>query len=289
MPNDQLPSDFQTRHLSDNRAPYTPPRKGTGPLDFAMPWVIEMRIVGTPSVLQVQVKEQMIVGRSDQAKGTRPEIDLDPFNGYYLGVSRAHAMISALNSRVSIRDINSANGTFLNGGRLEPGHEYKLHHGDQISFGKLDVQVFFVVTPSSHEKNQTDYSEVIIPTIGAGQRLLIVEDDRQVAGALGSVMAQAGFKVITADSVSEALMRIDQQAPDLVVMELILSDGNGIEVVKYLRGKADAPNTPVIVVTGATGGYQMGQAMEAGVDVFLTKPVGIDELLTGVRKVFEQA
>lgn len=277
--------DFQTRHLNTNKAPYSPPTRGTGPLDFAMPWVIELRVVGTPSVLQVQVRESMIVGRSDQARGTRPDIDLEPFNGHYLGVSRAHSMISARNSRVSIRDMNSSNGTFLNGGRLEPGHEYRVHHGDTLTFGKLELQVFFVVTPSSHEKHQLPYTEVMIPMIGTGQRVLIVEDDSQVAGALGSVLAQAGFKVITTNSVTDGLTRIDQHMPDLIIMDILLPDRSGLDIVEYVRSSNRERYVPIIVVTGASGGYQMGQALEAGVDVFLTKPVGVDELLRGITKI----
>ncbi|MFW5709319.1 MAG: response regulator [Chloroflexota bacterium] len=280
--------DLQTRYLGDDAVPYHPPQAGTGPLDFAMPWVIELRVVGTPSVLQVQVRESMVVGRWDRERGSMPDIDLEPYRGYQFGVSRRHAVISARNSRVSIRDLNSSNGTTLNGGRLEAGKEYRLQHGDTVGFGQLEMQVFFVVTPSSHEKTQVPFAEVKIPQIGSGQRILIVEDDDKVAAALGSVLNQAGFRYQWKSTVTEAMTAIDAEIPSLVILELMLPDRSGLELVDYIRVHKHRSDLPLIVVSSASGGYQMGRAIEAGVDVFLTKPVGVDELMRSVSKVLIQ-
>jgi pSer/pThr/pTyr-binding forkhead associated (FHA) protein len=97
-----------------------------------------------------------------------------------MGVSRKHARIIARNSRVTITDLGSYNGTYLNGGKLEPDKVYRLNHGDHLRLGKLELQLSFVVMPSSHEKKQTDYTDVIIPEIGSGQRVLLVDSDEQV-------------------------------------------------------------------------------------------------------------
>jgi CheY-like chemotaxis protein len=55
--------------------------------------------------------------------------------------------------------------------------------------------------------------------------------------------------------------------------------------VNYLRNRDDGTHIPIIVVSSITGGYQKGQAMEAGVDVFLSKPVGVDELIRSFNEV----
>jgi CheY-like chemotaxis protein len=280
------PSRFYTNRLVPDDLPLAPVHRGTGPLDYAMPWVIELRVVGTASVLQVQIRETMVIGRADKESNRQPDIDLEAYRAHHLGVSRRHAVLSARNSRVAIHDEDSANGTYINGERLEPGKGYRLNHGDTVTFGKLELQVFFVVTPSSYEKHQTAFREILIPVIGHGQKILIVEDDAQIARAIGSILEQAGFQYQWYGTVGEALTYIESYHPSLVITELILPDRSGVELIEYAYSLAKP--IPVIVVSATMGGYQMGQALEAGADVFLTKPVGIDELLTGIRKIMDE-
>lgn len=282
------PRRTQTRRLEPDDLPDTPAIRGTGPLDYAMPWVIELRIVGTPSVLQVQVSQRIVVGRADRHSSQRPDIDLEPYRAYQHGVSRRHAIISARNSRVTVRDDDSSNGTYINGVRLQPQKHYRLRHSDTLTLGKMSLQVFFVVTPSSHEKHRIAYAEITIPPMSDGQRILIVEDDEHVGDALRSILEQAGFTVDCRHNVAEALTSIDDTMPALIITELILPDRNGADIVSYVRNRPGGESVPVMVVSGAMGGYQVGQAVEAGADVFLTKPVGVDELLRGVRKALDE-
>ncbi len=275
-----------TRHLSPENVPPVAPR-GTGPLDYMIPWVIELRILGTADVIQIEVAESIIVGRSDKKKDAVPAVDLEPYNAYFQGVSRQHAVISARNSRITVRDLGSSNGTYLNAGRLEPGKEYRLRHGDEISFGKLRTQVFFVVTPSSYEKNETQFDEINIPIIGSGQRVLILDEDEKTLALMGSVLEQAGFACDKATAVSQALIKAQNNMPTALVLELMLSQSNALDLVRYIRSQDGGDDVPIVVVTGVTGGFQMGQAIDAGVDVFITKPVGIDELLRSFSKIVE--
>jgi CheY-like chemotaxis protein len=278
-----------TRHLNIENDESAVPQHGTGPLDYLVPWVIELRIIGTTQVIQIQVKEQMTLGRGDGRRaGQGPDVDFDPYNGHYLGVSRVHAVLTARNSRVTIRDLGSSNGTYVNGGRLNPEQDFRLRHGDHLVLGRLEMQVSFVVMPSSHEKNETPYSDVTIPRMASGQRVLLLEDDERVAQTIAYVLEEAGFNVIVTRTVTDALTLVDGDMPDLIVMELMLPDRNGLELVHYVRECDEGHGLPVIVVSSVSGGYQMGQAIEAGVDVFLSKPVGVDELMRGLGKVLTQ-
>jgi len=277
-----------TRHLNIGQTEAATPQRGTGPLDFLVPWVIELRITGTAQVLQVQVEEQMTIGRSDKHQTNRPDVDLSDYNAHYLGVSRHHAVLTARNSRVTIRDLGSSNGTYLNGGRLEPNKDYRMRHGDFLTLGKLEMQVSFVVMPSSYEKHAHPYADVSIPMIGSGQQVLILEDDERVAQTISYVLEKAGFTVVAARTVTDALSLVDQKMPGAIVMELMLPDRSGLELVEYIRRHEQGEDVPLIVVSSVAGGYQMGQAIEAGVDVFLSKPVGIDEFIRGISKVVPQ-
>lgn len=275
-----------TRHLNMDDIPAAPPKSGTGPLEYAMPWIIEFRVIGTASMMQVLVTESMTMGRGDKDKKRTPDIDLQPYQAYEMGVSRHHAVITARNSRVTIRDLNSSNGTFLNDGRLEPEKEYRLHHGDVLRLGMLELQVLFVVMPSSYEKNATPYINVEIPKIGNGQKVMVLDNDEQVAQMIGHVLTKSGFSVITVSHITQALSMVQETMPQAIVLEWMFPDGTGLQLVNYVRSQSE--DLPLVVVSSASGGYQMGQAIDAGVDVFLTKPVGIDELLRGFGKILPQ-
>jgi FOG: FHA domain len=123
-------------HLLDesalDNAPAMPVR-ATGPLDAVLPWVIEFRVVGTASTMQMRVTEHMTIGRADPERGIVPAVDLGPHNGYALGVSRQHAAILASGNSIHVKDTGSANGTRLNGCLLEPHREYRLRHGDELA------------------------------------------------------------------------------------------------------------------------------------------------------------
>lgn len=284
---DLAQSHLTTRHLAPENVPAVAPR-GTGPLDYLLPWVIKLRVVGTASIIETEVSRSMLLGRSDDKSTTNPDVDLGPFNGYQMGVSRQHANISARNSRITIRDLNSANGTFLNGGKLEPGKEYKLQHNDTIRLGKLELQCLFVVMPSSYEKNDTPFNEVDLKVIGSGQYILVVDDDEKVANTMASIIREAGFDVGVAHRVSDAMTLIERRMPDVIIMELLLPDMSGLEIMDFVHTKEGGQDLPFVVVTSATGGYQMGQAIAAGAEVFITKPVGVDELMSTLAKLIKQ-
>lgn len=278
-----------TQLLNENLLETAPimPVRATGPLDAALPWVIEFRVVGTASTIQVRVAEHMMIGRADPERGILPEVDLGPFNGYALGVSRQHAAILAAGSNIRVKDMGSANGTQLNGYLLPPHHEYRLRHGDELSFGKLRLQVLFAVVPLVAEKPvATD--DTHIPLLGSGQRVLIVEDDADVAAVFGMILEQAGFQVLVVNNATSALGAITTSLPQAIVIDLMLPDMNGLDLVHYLRRSASGATVPLVVVSGQTGGFQMNQALKAGANVFLGKPIGVSELIGAFTTILPQ-
>lgn len=263
-------------------------RRQTTPLDYIVPWVIELRIVGTAETLQVQVTEAMVIGRMDRTPH-KLDIDLTPFNAMEQGVSRRHAMITATENRITIKDLGSANGTFLNSHILKPGEEYRLRHNDTISFGRLKVQVLFAVTPAAQKQGGRLLEQKPIPSVGQGQRILVVEDDTDVANVFGMILEHAGFAVTVANSVTAAMNSVTEMMPDAIILDLMLSDMSGLELARYVRERSGTKHIPVVVVSGATGGFQKNQAMQAGVDLFLGKPIGVDELLQAVESIMQKA
>jgi pSer/pThr/pTyr-binding forkhead associated (FHA) protein len=85
----------------------------------------------------------LIIGRVDPRSAIFPDIDLTSYDAFSNGVSRVHAQFQVKENRVYLEDLNSANGTFVNGTKLEAQTPYRLRDGDVLRFGTLTAQIFF--------------------------------------------------------------------------------------------------------------------------------------------------
>lgn len=282
----------QTRYLNEPVPEAKPmPDRVTGPLDDIIPWVIEFRVVGTHHIIKVPVKEVMMVGRADPKNNIQPDIDLTPYAAQALGVSRQHAIITVKNNRINIADHQSPNGTYINDNILAPNQEYRLRDGDKLRFGRLHLQVHFVVKPTASDATQEfgQLSDLDIPRLVDGQLALIVDDDQEVAHLIQLILQRSGYTVIHTTSVTDAIMAIDERRPHIIISELLLPDRNGLELVHYARSNDAKSRIAIMIVSSATAGYQMGQALEEGVDIFLGKPFAVDEFVRGIKKLVEIA
>ena len=111
-------------------------------------------------------------------------------------------------------------------------------------------------------------------------RVLVVEDEPQMRRFLRTTLGGNGYSVLEAASGEEGLNAASSWNPDLVLLDLVLPDLDGLEVTRRLRGWS---TTPVIVVSarGDEGGKV--RALDAGADDYLTKPFGTGELLARIR------
>ena len=275
----------QTNYLGEKKfeVPAMPPRM-TGPLDTMIPWVIEFRVVGTPNIIKIRVTDAMLMGRPDPTSNIAPEIDLVSYGGRNLGVSRRHALIRTVNNRITIEDLGSANGTYINEHVLESAKEYRIRDRDVIRLGHMRLQVHFVVKPLKvDETNVNVRSQMQIPKMGNGERILVVDDDRNVTEVVAVILKHAGFKVSIKHSVAEAMADIDHKLPHGIITELVLPNMSGLDIIRYVRQKHG--ELPIMVISTATGGFQMGQALDHGVELFMPKPVAIDELIRSIGKM----
>jgi CheY-like chemotaxis protein len=276
-----------TRHLGDLPPSAPMPPRATDRLDARLPWVIELRVIGTATTIQMQLHERIVIGRSDPDNKLFPQIDLTAYDAYSHGVSRRHAIILMKEGRVTIKDLGSTNGSRLNGFDLDPGEEYRLRHEDELTLGQLKTQVFFTVTPMRREQDDDTLGglggEIDVPVVGQGQRILIVEDDDDVGAVFSLALQQAGYNVMLVNTATMAIAEITQQPPDVLVLDLMLPDMSGLDLLHYMR-KHNIEGVTTLVVSGATGGFQMNKALEAGAHRFLGKPITIEELIDEVTE-----
>jgi two-component system KDP operon response regulator KdpE len=117
-------------------------------------------------------------------------------------------------------------------------------------------------------------------------RILVVDDERQILRALQTSLRGAGFEVETAETAETALAAAAMRPPEAVIVDLVLPDGTGTEVVRELRTWSTAP---VIVLSAVGDEHEKVAALDAGADDYVTKPVGIDELIARLRAVLRRA
>ncbi len=112
------------------------------------------------------------------------------------------------------------------------------------------------------------------------QRILIVEDEAEIRRFVRMSLSAEGFEVIEAEGVQRGLIEAGTRRPDLVVLDLGLPDGDGIELIRDLRAWSDIP---VLVLSARTTESDKINALDAGADDYLVKPFSAGELLARVR------
>lgn len=128
----------------------------------------------------------------------------------------------------------------------------------------------------------------IVPTPRASlPRCLVVDDSVSVRRATEAFLRDLGCEVEGAGDGLEALARLRRRVPDLALVDLEMPRMNGVELVRAMRADPALHRVPVIMITSRSSGKHRRVALDAGVDVFLTKPYGEDELAAEVRRCLE--
>jgi DNA-binding response OmpR family regulator len=114
-------------------------------------------------------------------------------------------------------------------------------------------------------------------------RILVVDHDDSVRGMLGHLFRDEGFGVDEAADGNAALAALRDRAPDCMLLDLVLPDIDGVEVLRTRRDSALAPDTRVVVLTARTDAHDADACRELGADTVLYKPIDPEQLCAAVR------
>ena len=103
--------------------------------------------------------------------------------------------------------------------------------------------------------------------------ILVVDDDPLFTLLAAETLRQAGFEPYVADNARDALQRLTQTRPDLVLLDVELPDGQGFDVCVRIRALADGIDIPVVMVTGKHDTASIARAYEVGATDFINKPL----------------
>jgi DNA-binding response OmpR family regulator len=117
--------------------------------------------------------------------------------------------------------------------------------------------------------------------------VLVVDDDRHIVGWLKEALTKSGFVVQGAYNGHEALALAREDSPDLILLDLIMPDMDGYEVIRNLRHEDVTSNIPVIVITGTPldDDYDHIKILGMGVEHMLTKPFSVETLVEEIKRI----
>ena len=126
-----------------------------------------------------------------------------------------------------------------------------------------------------------DFSRQVRPEIDPGApAILVVEDDRRMAAFLDRALTYAGYRVSVVEDGEHALVRAENQPPDLVLLDVMLPGIDGLEVARRLRAGS---GVPILMLTAREGLDDRIEGLDSGADDYLAKPFALQELLARLR------
>lgn len=121
-----------------------------------------------------------------------------------------------------------------------------------------------------------------------GPLVLVVEDEAALTTLLQYNLEKEGYRVIATADGEEAEMLIEEQQPDLVILDWMLPQVSGIELCRRLRGRSTTRNLPVIMLTARGEEADRVRGLDTGADDYITKPFSMTELLARIRAVLRR-
>ena len=120
------------------------------------------------------------------------------------------------------------------------------------------------------------------------QRILVVDDDREIVRLLSAYLEQSNYKVFVAYDGETALHILRRERPDLVILDLMLPDRDGWDVTRIIRGDPTLKSIPILMLTARVEDQDKIVGLELGADDYVTKPFNPREVMARVRAVLRR-
>ena len=125
--------------------------------------------------------------------------------------------------------------------------------------------------------------------MGSETTILIVDDEPTNVDMLSQELEDEGYDLLTAYNGEEALIKVQEQQPDLVLLDVMMPGVDGFSVCRILKGSGKTILIPVILLTALRAQEDRVKGIEAGADDFISKPFDRDELLAKIHELFPRA
>ncbi len=143
--------------------------------------------------------------------------------------------------------------------------------------------------PADHRSGALAFEIMQATNAPSGARVLVVEDEPDIAALIAYQLTREGFRVETVASGTDALAAVARELPDLVVLDRMLPGLSGDEVLARLRNEASTASLPVLVLTAKREQEERIRGLELGADDYLTKPFSPRELVLRAQAILKRA
>lgn len=120
------------------------------------------------------------------------------------------------------------------------------------------------------------------------QNIYIVEDDKNIAEIEEFALKNAGYEVYTFANAKDFEKRLQYKYPDLIIIDIMLPDRDGLSLLKDIRSHIETVSIPVIMVTAKTSEMDKVKGLDQGADDYITKPFGVMELISRVKAMLRR-
>ena len=122
-----------------------------------------------------------------------------------------------------------------------------------------------------------------------GKWIYYVEDDTSIREMVLYALKTAEFQVMGFENAASFYKRMKEQQPDLILLDIMLPDEDGVSILKKLKSRPDTENIPVIMMTAKSSEYDKVLGLDSGADDYITKPFGVMELISRVKAVIRRS
>lgn len=122
----------------------------------------------------------------------------------------------------------------------------------------------------------------------ANEKILVVDDEENIAELISYNLTSNGYKVITANNGNDAVKLAVEEKPNLILLDLMIPGKDGYDVCKDVRSNSEIRNTPIIMLTAKSEEIDKILGLELGADDYITKPFSVRELLARVKAVLRR-
>lgn len=119
--------------------------------------------------------------------------------------------------------------------------------------------------------------------------IYVVEDDKNIQEIEQIALKNSGYQVVTFDTAGDFFDALKTQTPDLLLLDIMLPDMDGLQVLEQVRGQAALRSLPIIMVTAKTTELDKVRGLDMGADDYLSKPFGIMELISRVKALLRRS
>jgi two-component system sensor histidine kinase ChiS len=117
--------------------------------------------------------------------------------------------------------------------------------------------------------------------------ILLVDDDEHILRSLEIYLKMEEFHVMTAPGGREALDVLGQTRPDLIVLDIMMPEIDGFQVLEFIKSKPDIKTIPVIMLTAKSQDVDVLKGYQEGIASYMTKPFNLNELVDNINLIFE--